>query len=292
MSSPRKTIFDLERRNDLVSDFRFTVVDLEKTNVKTKSLGKMSLKELLNACIRTWPYRQGANSIPSYASALGFDIYDIDDEIDILYNYELFLNLLHWAPAYDSNRASMISMLSIDDDSTISEECSRCIENIEYKLEMINMRVRTVATGGTPQYIISKRDAQVDSVVEAVPELSEALLSYLDVRNQKDEDAKKAVLKAIADYLEDRHKSKYYRGTMYASLEENLFTVFNKVGIRHGDKKQWKLRKPARMKLYDQTFKAAIHLLQMEDVKAFNDTISDLKKKQAELVATNGNNSN
>jgi len=53
MSSPRKTIFDLERRNDLVSDFRFTVVDLEKTNVKTKSLGKMSLKELLNVCIKT-----------------------------------------------------------------------------------------------------------------------------------------------------------------------------------------------------------------------------------------------
>ena len=86
MSSSRKTIFELERRTDLVSDFRFTVTDLEKTNVITKSLGNMSLKQLINDCIKTWPYRQGASSIPSYASAKGFDIYDIDDETDILYN--------------------------------------------------------------------------------------------------------------------------------------------------------------------------------------------------------------
>ena len=277
MSSSRKTIFDLERRNDLVSDFRFIVADLEKTMVTTKSFGSLSLKQLLNDCIKTWPYRQGANSIPSYASAKGFDIFDIDEETDILYNYELFLNLLHWAPTYDINRTAI---LDINDSSTVHEECDRCIENIEYKLEMVNMRVREITTGDTPQYVISKRDAVVDAVIEAVPELSEALLSYLDVRNKKDEGAKKAILKAIADYLEDRHKTKYYKGTMYASLEGNLFTVFNKVDIRHGDKKQWKLRKPARMKLYDQTFKAAIHLLQMEDVKSFNDTVSDLKKKQ------------
>ena len=277
MSSSRKTIFDLERRSDLVSDFKFTVVDLEKTNVTTKALEKFSLKQVLKKSKKTWPYRQGANSIPSYASALGFDIFETEDETDILYNYELFLNLLHWAPAYDISRASVFS---ISDGSTISEECARCIENIEYKLEMVNMRVRKITTKETPQYVISKRDVQVDAVIETVPELSEAFLSYLDVRNSNNEDAKKAVLKAIADYLEDRHKSKYYKGTMYASLENNIFTVFNKVGIRHGDKKQWNLRKPERMKLYDQTFKAAIHLMQMEDVKCFNDNISNLKQKQ------------
>lgn len=288
MSSSRKTIFELERRTDLVSDFRFTVTDLEKTNVITKSLGNMSLKQLINDCIKTWPYRQGASSIPSYASVKGFDIYDIDDETDILYNYELFLNLLHWAPTYDRNRADT---LSFDDTSTIAEECARCIENIEYKLEMVNMRVREITTGETPQYVISKRDANVDAVIEAVPELSEVLLSYLDVRNRNDEGAKKAVLKAIADHLEDRHKSKYYKGTMYASLEDNIFTVFNKAGIRHSDKRQWNLLKSARMKLYDQTFKAAIHLLQMEDVGDFNDIVSNLKKKQTESAEVQGKNS-
>lgn len=276
MSSSRKNIFELERRTDLVSDFRFTVTDLEKTNVTTKSLGNLSLKQLLDDSIKTWPYRQGASSIPSYASAKGFDIYDIDDETDILYNYELFLNLLHWAPAYDRNRADMFSF---DDSSTIVEECARCIENIEYKLEMVNMRVREITTEETPQYVISKRDANVDAVIEAVPELSEALLSYLDVRNRNDENAKKAVLKAIADYLEQKRKDKCYQGTEYNRLCENLFAVFNNATIRHKNSQQWKLKKPERMKLYDQTFKAAIHLMQKEDIDLFNSIVSDLKKQ-------------
>ena len=42
MSSLRKTIFDLERRHNLVSDFNWTVCDLERTIVTTKSLRKMN----------------------------------------------------------------------------------------------------------------------------------------------------------------------------------------------------------------------------------------------------------
>ena len=230
MNSPRKTIFDLERRNDLVSDFRFTVIDLEKTMVTTKSFGSLTLKQLLNDCIKTWPYRQGANSISSYASAKGFDIFDIDEETDILYNYELFLNLLHWAPNYDMHKTDP---LSFDNCSTVREECERCIENIEYKLEMVNMRAREITAEKTPQYVISKRDVNVDTVIEAVPELSEALLSYLDVRNRNDEDAKKVILKTVADYLEQKRKDKCYQGTEYNRLCENLFAVFNNASIRH-----------------------------------------------------------
>ena len=283
MISSRKTIFDLERRNDLVSDFKFTVDDLEKTTVTTKSFSSLSMKQLLNDCIKTWPYRQGANSIPSYASAKGFEVFDTENETDILYNYELFLNLLHWAPTYDINRADI---LDFNDSSTVREECFRCIENIEYKLEMVNMRVREIAKGETSQYVISKRDANVDAVIEVVPELSEALLSYLDVRNQNDEDAKKAILKVIADCLEQKRKDKCYQGTEYNRLCENLFAVFNNASIRHKNSQQWKLKKSERMKLYDQTFKAAIHLMQMEDVKNFNDAVSELKKKQSETIGT------
>lgn len=277
MLSSRKSIFELERRNDLVADFNWTVIELENTSVTTKSNDRLSLKKLLSDCIRTWPYRQGANSIPSYASAHGFDIFDTSKEIDILYNYELFLNLLHWAPSYDSSRADMFSL---GDSSTVDEECARCIENIEYKLEMVNMRVRKITMKGTPQYVISKRDAQVDAVIEAVPELSETLLSYLDVRNQNDEDAKKAILKAIADHLEQKRKDKCYQGTEYNRLCENLFAVFNNASIRHKNSKQWKLKKAERLKLYDQTFKAAVHLLQKEDVDSFYSIVSDLKQKK------------
>jgi len=233
------------------------------------------MRQLLNNCIKTWPYRQGANNLDSYASTHGFNMFDTDTEPNILYNYELILNLLHWAPTYDANRADIFSF---NDNPTINEECTRCIENIKYNLEMVNMRVREDRTKDLPKYIISKRDAQVDAVIESAPELSETLLSYLDFRNRDDEKAKKAVLKAIADYLEQKRKDKCYKGTEYNSLCENLFAVFNNASIRHENSQQWKLRKPMRIKLYDQTFKAAVHLLQKEDIDSFNDMVMELKK--------------
>lgn len=288
MSSSRKTIFDLERRLDLDTEFSRTIADLKTTTVQSKSFSSKTLMQFLNDCIRTWPYRQAATNINQFTASHGFELSDPETDDAMLYGYELLLNLLHWAPMFESNSSGIFDW---DDNSTVSEECSRCIENIEYSLEMLNLRVRRVEKEKVPQYVISKRNPQVDAVIETVPELAEALLSYLDIRNQSDLEAKKAVLKAIADYLEDRHKSKYYKGTMYASLEDNIFTVFNKAGIRHSDKRQWNLLKSARMKLYDQTFKAAIHLLQMEDVKEFNDTVSDLKKKQTESAEMQGKNS-
>lgn len=289
MSNIRKTIFDLERRCNLPAEFENIQTDLKRTNISSNVIKRTRLYLLLDDCIKLWPYREAATDINTYADSHGFLHYSDTDDDKMLYYLELYLNLLHFAPSYEERFARTFDLTWMDG-STIDLECKRCIENIEFLLERLNMRVRKIDAKPTPQYVISKRDAQVDAVIEAVPALSEALLSYLDYRNRNDETAKKAVLKAIADYLEDRHKSKYYKGTMYASLEDNLFTVFNKVGIRHGDKKQWQLRKPARMKLYDQTFKAAIHLLQMEDVKGFNDTVSDLKKGQAESAETKGNN--
>ena len=95
--------------------------------------------------------------------------------------------------------------------------------------------------------------------------------------HQKDEEAKKAVLKAIADHLEQKRNNRYYKGTPYYRLCEDLFTVFNRASIRHKNAEQWKLRKQERMAFYDQTFKAAIHLMQMEDVNEFSETVNELK---------------
>ena len=282
----RKTIFDLERRCDLLTEYEQIVTDLRNTYIQNANM-----IFTLGLCIRTWPHRQGAISIDSYANSHGFSALDDTSEVDALYSLELLLNLLHWAPPNEKLSAGPFDV-NFGEASQLEKECTRCIENIEYFLTHINMRVREKNVAPFPQYAISKRDAQVDAVIEAVPDLSEALLSYLDIRNQNDMGVKEAVLKAIADYLEDRHRENYYKGTMYAGLERDIFTVFNNVDIRHSGQKQWKLRKPERMKLYDQTFKAAVHLLQMEDVKSFNVTVSDLKKKQAKADETKGNTMN
>lgn len=277
MKISRKTIFDLERRVDLHSEYEEIMLDIEKTCASTKVLSTIKLNDLLNDCIKTWPYRDAAVSITSYAEKHGFNFYDAVSDEDILYAFELMINLFHWAPNYETSRREPFD-LGFDDNSTVTQECTRCIENIECILEKLNMCVREIKQDSASKYVISKRDVSVDAAIEAVPELSEVLLSYLDVRNRDDVDAKKAILKTIADYLEPRRYT--YKGTSYAGLCEDLFMVFNTCSIRHSGKDQLKIRKPQRIKLYDQTFRSAIHLLQSEEIGAFKRAVRELKEKK------------
>ena len=275
MEIARKSIFDLERRCNLLEEYNQIVIDLKSTFVDKKNL-----VWVLDRCIRTWPYRQGATNIESFASSHGFSAFNDTSEADILLTLELLINLLYWAPYYEKQCAGPFT-LSLGEESETEKECTRCIQNIEYLLERINMRIREKELPQFSQYVISKRNTHVDAAIEAVPQLSDVLLSYLDIRNQKDEDAKKAVLRAIADYLEQKRKDGNYKGTSYNGLCEDLFAVFNNASIRHKNNNQWKLRKPERIKLYDQTFNAAIHLLQKEDVDAFQAEVKRMKESLA-----------
>ena len=273
-ANTRKTIFDLERRINLREEYEAIMEDMERTTVTSKELHDISIDGLLNSSIKTWRYRSAATDIRSFAKNHGFCYYDASSDEDILYSFELMINLLHWAPTHEVKRASTFDF-SIGG-TTISGECTRCIENLECILEQANWCVHESKKDPYPKYTLRKRSADVDATIEAVPELAEALLAYLDLRNQKDEEAKKSILHAIADYLEPKRKD--YKGTAYHSLCEDLFTVFNKCNIRHNNSSQVKLRKPERMKLYDQAFNASLHLLQMEEVNDFQASVSKVKE--------------
>ena len=286
----RKTIFDLERRINLREEYEAIMEDMKRTTVKSKEIdtftidgfNTITIDGLLNSSIKTWRYRSAATDIRSFAKNHGFCYYDASSDEDILYSFELMINLLHWVPTHEVKRASTFdfSIGGTTDFSiggtTISGECTRCIENLECILEQANWCVHESKKDPYPKYTLRKRSADVDATIEAVPELAEALLAYLDLRNQKDEEAKKSILHAIADYLEPKRKD--YKGTAYRSLCEDLFTVFNKCNIRHNNSSQVKLRKPERMKLYDQAFKASLHLLQMEEVSDFQASVSKVKE--------------
>lgn len=271
----RKTIFDLERRIDLREEYEAIMEDMKQTMVESKELKDITIDSLLNSSIKTWRYRSAATDIRSFAKNHGFCYYDASSDEDILYSFELMINLLHWAPMHEVKRVSTFDF-SIGGRTTIPGECTRCIENLECILEQANWCVHESTKDPYPKYTLRKRSADVDATIEAVPELAEALLAYLDLRNQKDEEAKKSILHAIADYLEPKRKD--YKGTAYHSLCEDLFTVFNKCNIRHNNSSQVKLRKPQRMKLYDQAFKASPHLLQKEEVSDFQASVSKVKE--------------
>ncbi len=270
-----QTLFDLELRCDLNQEYNQIIRDLKETHINSTDLMSM-----LNSSIRTWPFRQGATSITTFFRKHGIIQQPNDLEPYILYSLELIINLLYWLPVCEKQEAISLDM-SNGMELSIQKECFRCLENIDNLLESINMRVRKKGTTPIPQYSICKCDAQVDAVIEVVPELSDLLLSYYDIRNRFDEQAKRNILNAIAFHIEKKRKAKLYQGTIYNQLCDDLFTVFNNSSIRHNNNQQWNLSEEERITLFDHTFKAALHLLQTEEMNSFHETVYKLKNRSA-----------
>lgn len=267
----KTSIFDLERRSDLKEDYNDFIRDINDTYVITPRTNRISIYDYLNDSIKEWPFRDATSNIDGYLS-----VHEIDKE-QILYIFELYYNLLKWAPIYNEKKKGPFD--AFDWDNSLLDNCNRIIENIDYILELNNYCVYEKPVGDNTQYRLRKRDVDVDSVIETVPELSEVLLSYLDIRTENNEKQKTAILKELADYLEPRRKE--YNNTMYSSLCNDVFAVFNKCNIRHNDKKQIKIEKSKRMQLYDDTFKMCIHLLQMKKVNEYKLGIAELGVKES-----------
>lgn len=272
------SIFYLERRVDLKDSFYNILKDLEDTPIKLGIYETMPLYQCINKNIKTWPYRHASNSIEMFADYHGFSISDRTEE-DILFSVELFANLLKWTQKCEAYKKELFGKFQYL--YNVDQECERCFANIEYILEMVNMKLRVHSLDNQfPCYIVSKRDAAVDAVLENVPELADVLLSYLDVRNQNDYNAKRIILKQIADYMEPRRPE--YNGTAYHHLCKNLFKVFNECGIRHNNDRQIILPLQTKMALYDSSFKVAIHLLQKATIDDFQQFVSTLSTENCE----------
>ena len=263
----RKSIFDIECRVDLLDEYREIREDMANTKIAINKLKTKTVLAALDESIKDWPYRAGASSILSFMEKRCYDKnfkpLFTEEEI-VLYYLELYYNLLCWAPEHYESVSDAFDLRI--GQRTISDSLRRFIENISYSLEQCNMRVREIEMSYFPQYIISKRDASVDLTIEAAPELADILLSYLDIRNQRDEKFKKAAIKAIADYLEP--KEKCYRGTGYSSLCSDVFNAYNNLSIRHNNKRQKPVKKGDRIKVYDALFRMSLHLIQKEKIDA------------------------
>ena len=75
----RKSIFDLERRVDLRNAYNTVIGDLKTTIVNPNAYIGKTLLSCLDAGIKTWPYRNAANTIEMYARSHGFSFYGRND---------------------------------------------------------------------------------------------------------------------------------------------------------------------------------------------------------------------
>ena len=277
----RDSIFTIEKQIDFNVAFADFLGDMDKSSVEISVGNKTSISKYLDHCIRYWPYRCGTTGIAEYLKAIDIDINNPNIEKDALLMMELFINLLHWAPKqYHQDTSNDMFGITFQK-NVVEKESERLIENAKCILEQCcNMRIREVSNGDNlPQFRIIKRSAQVDAAVEAVPELSDMLLGYLDIRNADSREYKEAALTAIYGYLEPKRNT--YKGLSCGSISEEFFSCMNSFGIRHKGKSQVKIHYTKRNAVYDKLFKMALYVLQTPDVNEYKDEMKALREKKS-----------
>lgn len=271
------SIFTIERRKIFSEEFSKFFEDLQ-SDVTTSTGDNYKIFLYLDRCIRYWPHRCGATGIKDYLKGIGVDITNPKDDKDLLLTLELLINILHWAPKQDFNDDKNNEFNILFKKNDVENEAKRLIENAECLLEQCcNMTVRKVEDDKFPKYFITKRNARIDAAVAVVPELSDVLLGYLDIRNADDIEYKKAALTAIYGYMEPRRKE--YKALACSAVSEEFFISMNSFGIRHNTKSQVRMQTKKKKAVCDKLFMMAVYVLQVPEVNKYKDELKALREK-------------
>lgn len=273
------SIFTIERRKNFWESFTRFVEDLHLSKVTTSANAHYKMADYLDRCIRYWPHKCGAVSIENYLYDIGVNLTNPEDERDLLLILELYINLLYWAPKQDllDREGDALSITWKQDD--VENETKRLLQNVAYILEQCcNMRIREIDDDSFPMYRITKRNAYVDAAVEAVPELSEALLGYYDIRNEDDLEYKKTALTSIYTYLEPKRND--FKKLEWSSFCEEFFAGMNSFGIRHNTKAQIKMQAKKKKNVCDMLFMLAIYVLQTPEVLQYKKSLKEMRIKK------------
>lgn len=271
------SIFTIERRKNFPAAFSKFFEDLQ-SSVTTSTGDSYKMFAFLDRCLRYWPHRCGATGIDDYLKGIGVDITNPKEDKDLLLTLELLINILHWAPKQDINDDQNTEFSISFKKNDVENEAERLLGNAEYLLEQCcNMTVREVEDDKFPKYYITKRNARIDAAVMAAPDLSDVLLSYLDIRNADDIEYKKSALTAIYGFMEPRRKE--YKALACSAVSEEFFTSMNSFGIRHNTKSQVRMQSKKKMEVCDKLFMMAVYILQTVEVNEYKNELKTLREK-------------
>ena len=271
------SIFTIERRKNFPDAFFKFFEDLQSM-VTTSDGARYKMFAYLDRCLRYWPHRCGATSLDDYLKGIGVDLTKPKEDRDLLLALELMINLLHWAPKQDfiddKNSDFGISFKKSD----VENEADRLISNAEYILEQCcNMTIRVEEDEAFPKYYITKRNVRVEGAVMAAPELRDALLGYLDIRNSEVIAYKKSALNEIYSYMEPHRKE--YKALACSAVSEEFFTSMNSLGIRHNTKSQIRMHNKKKLSVCDKLFMMAVYVLQTAEVNEYKQELKSLREK-------------
>lgn len=260
----RKSIFEIENRLDILKEYERIKKALFDPNSLIYNAYYSSLFEFLDEYVfPNWKYRDTFVDIDDYLNNLDIDFrYTFIQEENFLYLLEFLLNIWNTAKTLiDLKNVSVVKKISFD--------------IIDHNIPIILERMNYTFVKDNDKLIITKRNSDVDSILDIVPiDIATLLLSYNDIKNNN-LDSKSKILKSLDLYIEtDKKKYKSYDSSLYDSIQ----TIVNEMGVNHPLHEKYKsLSKEELCSWYDKCFKMMIHLIRQED-------IIQIKKERKELL--------
>ncbi len=267
----RKSIFEIEKRIDIQEEFdKFMLTFLEQSTVSYHYNLFSYYHFLSNYVFNKWEYRDTFIDMDVYLEHIGLSQDIIGGrckikEVEFL-NFLEFIANMHILICNDRE----LRNLEYRNDkikNIISHNVPIILEKMNYEYELEGDRI-----------VIRKRDADVDSILENVPDdISDLLLDYNDIRNN-DKETKKTILKKIDLYLESGSNKKIFKN-LDTKLLDSIGTIVNKMGINHpiSEEPYLSFSDDELISWYDKCFKMMIHLIRSKD-------INEIKKERNQLV--------
>ncbi|MEG0283244.1 MAG: hypothetical protein RR543_00340 [Erysipelotrichales bacterium] len=147
------------------------------------------------------------------------------------------------------------------------------IDNIDLIVEKCNYQFHYVNT--EDKYILCKRDENVDSIIQFTKEnnLSNILLTYLDMSNYNNVFEKTHILMDLHKYIEPKRQD---FSSKNSTLTNKVFSMYNKLQVRHNDNKQIDLPDDEKIKWYDILFQMTLHLIRTPYIIDLQSDVSEL----------------
>lgn len=213
----------------------------------------------------SWKYRDTFLNTKEYLKFLGISIDDnsISDFTIYSIKEDTFLYFIEFL-------VNMVELLKNKNDVNFSNKICATIENIPLILEKMNYKL----TKENDKILIIKKDADIDTVIQSVPDdIGKLLLEYNDFKIKDDILAKRNILKQIDLYIEKNIKLKGYD----SGLENAIGKITNELGVNHPiNEKYMNYSNNQLIEYYDKCFIMMLHAIRIKEVIAIKNEIKNL----------------
>ncbi|MDD3053751.1 MAG: hypothetical protein PHG84_05040 [Endomicrobiaceae bacterium] len=265
----RKNIFEIENRLNIQKEFEKFVQVFHSSSLLIDSYSHITFIDYIDReYFKFWEYRGTSLSILEYLENIGIGkhilsfVIPISEELFLRY-MEFLLNIIN------------ISIAKMNFGKT-DKLLLATILNIPFILEKLNYNEEKIRD----KTIITKRDADVDSVLTMVPkDISILLLEYNDFGNTNNIETKKSILKDIDLYIE---KDKLiFKKIVDNTLLDSIGTIVNKMGVNHpiNEEPYKSFTNGQLIEWYDKCFLMMIHAIRSVEVNKIKNERLELVKK-------------